>query len=70
MYRLFDRHITTTASQASNSNNHESTPVIVFKCSNKESKLLVDTIRNTVGRKIKHQRRLFYLFFFQFSSSY
>jgi hypothetical protein len=70
MYRLLDRRLNTTTSQASNTNTHESTSVIVFKCSNKESKLLVDTIRNTVGRTLKSHRRLVHLFFFQFSFSY
>jgi hypothetical protein len=56
MYRLLDRRLNTTTSQASNTNTHESTSVIVFKCSNKESKLLVDTIRNTVGRTLKSHR--------------
>ena len=74
MYRLLDRHLnanTTTASQTSTSTGHESTSVIVFKCSNRESKLLVDTIRNTLGRTPKNIRRLVEnhsLFSVQFSS--
>jgi hypothetical protein len=59
MYRLLDRHLATTTSHANNSNSHESTSVIVFKCSNKESRLLVDNIRNTPGKTLKNPRRLF-----------
>ncbi|CAF3092264.1 unnamed protein product [Rotaria socialis] len=55
MYRVLDRHIA-TASQASNSNSNELTHAIVFKCSNKESKLLVDNIRNATGRPLKSYR--------------
>ncbi len=70
MYRLFDRHLNTTTSQASNSNTHESTSVIVFKCSNKESRLLVDTIRNTTGKTLKNFRRLIKRNFFRFGLAY
>jgi hypothetical protein len=59
MYRVLDRHLATTSSQTNNSNNHESTSVIVFKCTNKDSKLLVDNIRNTSGKTLKNPRRLF-----------
>jgi hypothetical protein len=57
MYRLLDRHLATTASQTSTSNGHESSTVVVFKCSNKESKLLVDNIRNGNGKPLKTPRR-------------
>jgi hypothetical protein len=63
MYRLFDRRLNTTSSQVSNSTTHESTSVIVFKCSNKESKLLVDTIRSTLGRTLKSHRRFVSIIF-------
>ncbi|UJR33285.1 hypothetical protein I4U23_020737 [Adineta vaga] len=53
MYRLHERQSTTTTS---NSKNNELTPVIVFKCSNKESKLLVDSIRNTSTKLLKSPR--------------
>ena len=58
MYRLFDRNLThRSTSQASNSTSQESTSVIVFKCSNKDSIYLVDQIRNTPGKTLKHPRR-------------
>jgi len=66
MYRLFDRHLGTTTNQVNNSNTHESTSVIVFKCINKESKLLVDSIRNANGKTIKNFRRLFIQIYFYF----
>lgn len=59
MYRLFDRPLHTT-SQASTSNSHESTSVIVFKCMNKESRLLVDAIRNVTGRTLRNPRRFIF----------
>jgi hypothetical protein len=66
MYRLFDRHLGTTTHQVNNSNTHESTSVIVFKCINKESKLLVDSIRNGNGKTLKNFRRLFKFCFLLF----
>lgn len=57
MYRLFDRNLThRSTSQASNSTSRESTSVIVFKCSNKDSIHLVDQIRNASGKTLKHPR--------------
>ncbi|CAF0750936.1 unnamed protein product [Rotaria sordida] len=56
MYRVLDRHLTSIASQASNSNSNELTHAIVFKCSNKESKLLVDNIRSVNGKPLKSSR--------------
>lgn len=60
MYRSIERHHTSSAvttNQANHSNTHESTSVIVFKCSNKESRLLVETIRGIVGKPMKTARR-------------
>ncbi len=54
MYRLLDRHITTTASQASSSNSNETSPVVVFKCANNEARILVDSIRNATGKPLKY----------------
>ncbi|CAF4833581.1 unnamed protein product [Rotaria sp. Silwood1] len=56
MYRILDRHLTPTTSQASNSNSNELTHAIVFKCSNKESRHLVDSIRSANGKSLKGSR--------------
>ncbi|CAF5219749.1 unnamed protein product, partial [Rotaria magnacalcarata] len=45
MYRLLDRQLATTTSHASSTNSSDSSSVIVFKCSNNEAKMLVDSIR-------------------------
>ncbi|CAF0730375.1 unnamed protein product [Adineta ricciae] len=52
MYRVHDRHSATTSS----SKNNELTPVIVFKCTNKDSKALVDNIRNTNAKLLRSPR--------------
>ncbi|CAF4292185.1 unnamed protein product [Rotaria sp. Silwood2] len=56
MYRILDRHIAPTTSQASNSNSNDLIHAIVFKCSNKESKLLVDNIRSATGKPLISSR--------------
>ena len=57
MYRLLDRQLTTTTSQASSTTSHDSSPVVVFKCSNNEAKILVDSIRTATGKPLKPQKR-------------
>jgi hypothetical protein len=59
MYRLIDRQLTTTASQTSSNNGNDSSPVVVFKCSNNEARTLVDSIRNATGKPLKHIKRYF-----------
>ena len=60
MYRSIERRLNSsvvTTNQTNHSNTHESTSVIVFKCSNKESRLLVETIRGSGGKSLKTPRR-------------
>jgi hypothetical protein len=68
MYRSFDRHAGgTNISQNSTSNSNETSPVIVFKCSNQDSRFLVDSIRTANGKLLKNPRRFskeFHLKFF------
>ncbi|CAF1901629.1 unnamed protein product [Rotaria magnacalcarata] len=54
MYRLLDRQLATTTSHASSTNNSDSSSVIVFKCSNNEAKMLVDSIRTATGKPLKN----------------
>lgn len=77
MYRLLDRQLASTSSHASNSTQTDSSPVVVFKCSNNEAKALVDSIRTANGKPLKHLKRFvnhqeFHLvlsrFFFGFSA--
>ncbi|CAF2634063.1 unnamed protein product [Rotaria sp. Silwood2] len=56
MYRLLDRHLATTASYGSSTNTNDSSSVIVFKCSNNEAKILVDSIRTSTGKPLKNQK--------------
>ena len=56
MYRLLDRQLATTASQTS-TNSNDSSPVVVFKCSNNEARILVDSIRTANGKPLKHLKR-------------
>ena len=62
MYRTIDR--------SSMSNEHST--VVVFKCAHRESKTLVDTIRNPIGRQTRQIRRFNYendpdrLYFYSF----
>jgi len=55
MYRLLDRQLPTTTSQAS-SNSNDASPVVVFKCANNEARILVDSIRTATGKPLKHQK--------------
>jgi hypothetical protein len=57
MYRLFDRQLASTASQTSSTTSSDSSPVVVFKCSNNEAKILVDSIRTSNGKPLKHPKR-------------
>jgi hypothetical protein len=68
MYRVVDRHLLTPTNQANSSTIKDSPSVIVFKCSNKYSRLLVDNIRNANGKPLRSARRyfIFHLLFFQF----
>lgn len=59
MYRLFDRQLTTTASQASSTNSNDASPVVVFKCASNEARILVDGIRTAIGKPIKQPKRYF-----------
>ncbi len=59
MYRLHDRQLITTASQASSSNSNDTSPVVVFKCANNEARILVDSIRNGTGKPLKHPKGYF-----------
>jgi hypothetical protein len=68
MYRLFDRQLLSTTSQASSTNSNDSAPVVVFKCSNNEARVLVDTIRTATGKPLKQLKRYkikFYLICFR-----
>ncbi|CAF3848814.1 unnamed protein product [Adineta steineri] len=56
MYRLYDRHSSTATNQSTSSHKNDLSSVIVFKCTNKESKLLVDSIRNASGKLLKTPR--------------
>lgn len=56
MYRLLDRQLTPSNSYIDNRNSSDSS-VIVFKCSNNEAKLLVDSIRTATGKPLKYLRR-------------
>jgi hypothetical protein len=58
MYRLLDRQLKTTASQAS-SNSTDASPVVVFKCANNEARILVDSIRTATGKPLKQPKRYF-----------
>ena len=57
MYRLLDRQLTTTASQASSNTSNDASPVVVFKCANNEARILVDSIRTGTGKPLKHPKR-------------
>jgi hypothetical protein len=59
MYRLLERQLTTTASQASSTNSNDSSPVVVFKCANNEARILVDSIRTATGKPLKYPKRYF-----------
>jgi len=70
MYRLYDRHLAPTASQPSSSKSNELSSVIVFKCTNKDSKILVDSIRNANGKPLVTPRRYVineFIFYWVFS---
>lgn len=54
MYRLIDRNQSSTANHGGSSTGNDSSPVVVFKCSNNEAKLLVDSIRTANGKPLKH----------------
>ncbi|CAF1228437.1 unnamed protein product, partial [Adineta ricciae] len=56
MYRLVDRHLTSTTSHASSSTSTDGSPVVVFKCSNNEARVLVDSIRTATGKPLKHSK--------------
>ncbi|UJR13914.1 hypothetical protein I4U23_000920 [Adineta vaga] len=56
MYRLIDRQLVSTTSHASNSTNSDASPVVVFKCSNNEARILVDSIRTATGKPLKHSK--------------
>jgi hypothetical protein len=56
MYRLLDRQLASTTSQTSTSSN-DSSPVVVFKCSNNEARILVDSIRTATGKPLKNLKR-------------
>lgn len=59
MYRLVDRQQATPAAINPNSSSgNDSSTVVVFKCSNNEAKLLVDSIRTATGKPLKHVKRL------------
>ncbi len=57
MYRLLDRHVTAVSSQNSSIFGNETSPVVVFKCANNEARILVDSIRNTIGKPLKNLKR-------------
>jgi len=59
MYRLLERQLTTTASQASSTNSNDLSPVVVFKCANNEARILVDSIRTATGKPLKYPKRYF-----------
>lgn len=61
MYRLLDRQLTTTTSHGSSStNSNDASPVVVFKCTNNEARILVDSIRTATGKPLKYSRRLLF----------
>ena len=58
MYRSFDRPLGgANISPNSTLNTNDSSPVIVFKCTNQDSRFLVDSIRNANGKFLKNPRR-------------
>ncbi|CAF1266520.1 unnamed protein product [Rotaria sordida] len=56
MYRFIDRQLTPVVSHGSGANSSDSSSVIVFKCSNNEAKMLVDSIRTSTGKPLKNMK--------------
>ncbi|CAF0892941.1 unnamed protein product [Adineta steineri] len=56
MYRILDQKLVSTTSQTSSVTSTDSSSVVVFKCSNNEARGLVDNIRTTTSKPLKHPK--------------
>lgn len=58
MYRLYERHSNQLNNSTHSTNSYDRmSTVVVFKCSNKESKVLVDSIRSAAAKQLRQPRR-------------
>jgi len=57
MYRLYERHSNQLNNSTHSTNSYDRmSTVVVFKCSNKESKVLVDSIRSAAAKQLRQPR--------------